>query len=163
MTATKYPIEMKLRAFELKKKGRALTKIAEQLIIEFPDPAKHLLANRAGPEMPINHWFYNRAYLNFRANNNINISEIKSKKEPNNKIVLDDKDLGIMEHFPLTSYNSLPTSDKFTELSQSIPELLAEKREELIRIKKQIHQLEVMSQVFDENETEPELEATGSD
>jgi hypothetical protein len=154
MPARIYPKEMIFRAVELRKQGLIVPKIVSKLIEEFPGkPTENLQTVKCGAAQTISNWFHLSQYGDIRDDNEI----------PNNKIELDDEELGIIEQFALTSQVELPTSDRFAELTQNIPSLLAEKREELMKIQKQIHQLEIMSKALDEDKTEPELEATGSD
>ena len=142
----RYPIEMKRRARVLKEQGLSISEVREQLTTEFPKEGEHLRSLKNGGEATVNQWLYGP----YKEHNG----------KVNNKIKLNDEELGIVEQFALVPR---ATSDKFNDLTQSIPELLAEKREELERIKKQIHQLEQMSKVLGEEleeDEQPEL-ATG--
>jgi DNA-binding transcriptional MerR regulator len=142
----KYPKEMKLRARSLKEQGLTCAEICKQLIAEYPEPGEHLRATKTGGECTINRWIYDPCSTHTSVHNN--------------KITLKDEELGIVESFALIPRAA--TSDKFNQLTQSIPELLAEKREELERIQKQIRQLEEMSKVLGEElENEEPVEATG--
>jgi hypothetical protein len=139
----KYPKEMKQRASGLREQGLNCAEIVKQLIAEFPEEGELLKATKSGGEQTVNQWIYGPY------SRHIGVA--------NNKIDRDE-DLGIVEHFALVPRT---TSDRFNDLTKGIPELLAEKREELMKIKKQIRQLEKMSKVLGEEleEEEPEQAA----
>ncbi len=147
---TKYPEEMKLRAFSLKKQRISHRKITNILIAEFPDVGKQLQARTDGGQKAVESWFYNPQNTKLRLRAGFSIGNNNINKE----------DLGIVEHFALVPHTV--TSDRFNQIAQSIPELLIEKREELVKIQKQIRQLELMSNALDEElEEDQPVEATG--
>ena len=145
--AQPYPKQMKLRAVSLRKQGLTIREVAEQLRVEFSDYAERLQATQDGGIAMVSKWLYSPKHAKLRALN-------KNDIDPN-------EDLGIVEHFDLIPKTI--TSDKFNKLTQSIPELLAEKREELKKIEKQVRQLEVMSKALDEEleEDQQPVDATG--
>ena len=144
---TKYPKEMKLRAINLKAQGLTVKAVTAQIIKEFPEPGQYLQITANNGETAIRNWLYKKDYEHLRPS------------RPNNKIDLSDKETEIVDQFKLIPCTSA-ISDKFVELTQSIPELLAEKREELANIQEQIRQLEEMSKVLDKEIKEEEESAS---
>lgn len=137
-----YPEKVKVRACSLREQGFTLSETVDQLAIEFPESGTRLRETRSEGRGTISTWTHR--------------ADPPAKWAPNNKIDLEAAELGIIEQFRLVPHTTV--SDKFAQLTQGIPELLAEKRKELGEIQEQIRQLEQMSAVLGEEiEEESEL------